>query len=231
MANSTIKKPRCIAIDSIIGGGKTTFIHQCLVPTLKAKGYNVAVIDEPVEKWKQTGILADFYSDPKRHSFRFQVRAFHDRIEEAIEIHDKSRNVDIYIMERSIFTDRVFAKMLNDSDLMTESEYKDYQRIWKMWNRLMPLVPDMFVYLKPTVETAMKRIKERGRNEETSVSIEYQENLAKEHDRVFGGDSVELAAGQFVPCIHLDSNVNFRDCNETKQSLSQVIEDCVLRLC
>jgi deoxyadenosine/deoxycytidine kinase len=42
--------------------------------------------------------------------------------------------------------------------------------------------PDVILYLRTPAQTCLERISERGRSEETGISLEYLEQLEKLHD-------------------------------------------------
>lgn len=187
------RDPIVIVVDGIIGAGKSTIIEKCLMPILSQRGYKVCPIYEPVEEWKENGSLERYYSDPSRYGYQFQTRIFHDRIKacrDAYQFFEGGDIPDIFILERSIYTDRIFMKMLHESFVISDHEYRDYMDLWSMWRELMPFHFDMFVYLNPTVDAAMERIQIRARGGESRVTKDYQSLLRDEHDLFFRGDSI-----------------------------------------
>lgn len=177
------KVPAVWVVDGIIGAGKTTFINKVLVPYLQSLGKRVTVVAEPVDKWVASGALQQFYQDPSRRGYQFQTRAFHDRIVEARKcFKEKDSETDIYVLERSIFTDVLFMGVLHDEGTIDETEYRDYMDMWKMWSLLMPFTPTKFIYLCPDVKEAMRRLRNRDRDGEAGVSEDYQMKLAAKHD-------------------------------------------------
>ena len=110
---------RIIVIDSKIGAGKTTLI-SLLAATFEARGLWVAVIPEPVSEWERIGLLQEFYADqpPKRRAqgaYIFQTYAFITRVESAQKVVTANPDADIYLVERSVLTDRfVFMELLRD---------------------------------------------------------------------------------------------------------------------
>lgn len=219
-------KPTTIVIDGLIGAGKSTFIRECLVPQLTSRGFRVMEIPEPVEKWKQNGRLEMFYSDIRRRAFQFQIIAFHDRVKLAQDIYNRYRDeIDIFIMERSIFTDMIFMKMLHNNKMVDDFEMQDYQNLWTMWTKVMPFVPDLFVYLKPSVNECMNRLKLRNRAEEKDVSNEYQKSLEKMHDDFFCSKNIVLDATTTRPCIVFETDKNFiTDQDLQVQMTSQILQ-------
>jgi len=201
------KMPVVILVEGLISAGKSTLISKCLVPQLEAKGLRVRIIKEPVDKWVDTGILQKFYADPTRWGYSFQTKAFHDRIMEAINVYTKER-ADVYLMERSPYSDHIFMTTLHENKNVSDMEYDMYKEWWSLWHKLLPFTPDMILYLKTTVENCMERLKIRNRDGESGVSKEYQQQLLSHHDRLFDHDKVTIGPYQ-VECRPIDGNQNF----------------------
>src|SRR3990172_7538421 len=148
-----------IVLDGLIGCGKSTAI-DILCEQLSSRGYEVYVIAEPVELWKTSGRLAMFYGDKKRRSFQFQIKAFHDRVMVMRNIYKQliEQGVDVnspdvlILMERSIFSDTIFARILYDQGFLDDSELEDYLDLWFMWQQLLPAIPDFFIYMRPSID-------------------------------------------------------------------------------
>lgn len=217
--------PIFVVVDGIIGAGKTTLIRNCLVPILTGKGWRVTEIREPVEKWKNSGRLEQFYADPRRRAFQFQIRAFHDRVRECQEKYRQYKDTtDIFLLERSIFTDVLFVNALLETNAIDRTEYEDYLDLWTMWQEVMPFRPDLFIYLKPSIPVCMGRLQERARNGEAGVDAEYQSRLQEKHDEFLGGDYVTINDCHYVPRILLETNSNFRDDLGVQQEMCNNLE-------
>lgn len=180
--------PEIVIIEGIIGAGKSTFINYCLKPTLERRGLRVAIIPEPVEKWKKNGILERFYRDPKRWSYTFQTMAFTDQVLECrkmIELKD----IDIFIMERSHISNRIFAEILYESGDIDDLEMEYYNEWSALWDKFIPNIPISFIYLKSSIDISMERIYSRKRSGEEHITAEYQLKLIDKHNRLFGEGS------------------------------------------
>lgn len=213
-----------IVIDGIIGAGKTTLLKQ-VVPYLESKGYRITTVKEPVQKWKDSGRLEQFYQDTNRRSYQFQTVAFHDRIKEFKDQYAANKDTtDIFILERSIFTDVLFAKMLLESGSMDTTEFEDYTNLWQMWQELLPLKPTLFIYLKPDVEVCMQRLRKRNRSEEVGVDETYQRKLAEKHDEFFANKAITIDNSQ-VPVLTLNTNDDFENCAATRDKICTEISD------
>lgn len=221
------KKFVVIIIDGIIGAGKSTLI-KILEPKLSERGFKVTVVHEPVEKWKINGSLEQFYNNPKRRGFQFQVMAFHDRVALAQEMFDKkSEKTDVFLLERSIFTDMLFLQMLYDSGMIDDSEKRDYENLWKMWKQTMPFNPDMFVYLRPNIQVAMERLNKRARSGEDKVSLEYQKKLQKKHDDFFTNPIID---GNAVRCFRLNIDEDFKNDKIIQDTIVQMFEKDIIKI-
>lgn len=214
---------KVVVVDGIIGAGKTCLIKECLAPHLRKKGLKVTIVKEPVEKWKKDGSLEQFYSEPKKRGYQFQTRVFHDRVQETRYQYFKSeKDTDIFLLERSIFTDVLFMKMMHQTGIVDDSEYRDYMMLWTMWSDLMPFTPDLFIYLRPSISATMNRLRERNRKEETTITEEYQISLQKEHDMRFITDSIGVG-NKIAKCIQIRSDENFRDNENVKNRIGSQI--------
>lgn len=207
-------KPIVIAIEGIIGGGKTTLINL-LKNKLTFFGWRVTVVKEPVDKWESSGILKLFYADPARWGYHFQTKAFHDRITENREAYNKyASTTDVFILERSPFTDNIFMSLLHDDGSVSDMEYQHYQEWWSLWHTVMPYTIDLFIYLRPDLDVCMQRTRERNRNGESGVSREYQRKLLEKHDEFFNPAETTArpsAKDLNIPCVLLSTNDNFKD--------------------
>lgn len=202
------KIPKVIIVDGIISAGKSVYVNM-LYDELTKLGKKVAIVKEPVDKWKDCGILKRFYADPKRYGYHFQTKAFVDRITENIEMYEKyGQNIDIFICERSQFTDNIFMEMLHESGMVDDLEFQHYKEWWNLWTRIMPYQPNFFIYLTSSVDTAMDRYRRRNREGET-LSEEYQMALKAKHDEFFKGSHIRISNDVEVPCVTIDNNRDY----------------------
>ena len=169
-------------VEGNIGTGKSTFLSMIE----KTYGDKYQVIYEPVDVWTsfkdKTGknILQYFYEDPKRFAYTFQNTAFVSRVEKLQEI---DRTKEAVFIERSIWSDKnIFAKNCFESGMMSEIEYMLYEK-WFSWLEKNLTIGDyQFIYLKCSPKTSFERMKERNRNEETGVSLDYITQIHNQHE-------------------------------------------------
>ena len=184
---------RIISIDGNIGSGKSTLVEKIKNNYTNNKIYknlNFCFLQEPVDIWNTITdnhgktIIENFYSNPEKYAFAFQMMAYISRlvtIKKAVK-----QNYDIIFTERSIFTDyNVFAKMLYDDGKMNEIEFKIYNT-W--FDEFMNDLPDIeYIYLKTDPEVAFDRIIKRNRKGENipldylTKCHEYHENWLDKH--------------------------------------------------
>jgi deoxyadenosine/deoxycytidine kinase len=172
-----------IVIDGLIGAGKTTLINL-LTEKYSQQGFKVCPILEPVELWRQTGALAHFYEDVNTRAYEFQTFAYVSRVRAVLDALESMPDADIYLMERSIYTDRyIFVETLRN--VFGPVRLAMYNTWWDMWSRLLPMKITTWVYLDTGLEEAVRRICIRDRTEEAGVSLDYQRNLQLAHTRFY----------------------------------------------
>lgn len=189
MGNSLFREPEpvrkgpktLVFIEGNISAGKSTLIQG-----LRDRGY--AVWEENVErltgdyKDKETGssILHLFYRDMKEYGFRLQVASMTARwqiIQSALQ----SDN-DIVFVERSHLTDRhSFAINLYEQGLISPLDWQIYESLVEQHihdaDKHFEGMAVRWIYLRADPETCLKRILERGRPEESGVTIAYLTSL------------------------------------------------------
>ena len=214
-------QPIVISVDGLIGAGKTalcellenklaenivqyvktskdTLPMTALVEHAKINDVKVCMIKEPVKCWRETGALTRFYADVKNRAYEFQSFVYCTRITAILEavkaFHKKyGRDADVYILERSVFSDEyLFVEMLHRDGMFDDDQLKMYRKWSRMWDLLLPWFPSGFVYLSPSIDETMRRIEIRARSGET-VSLNYQSNLLQRHEEVFGNNTVHIA--------------------------------------
>ena len=159
-----------IAIAGNIGSGKTTLTK------LLAKHYQWDRLEEAVDN---NPYLFDFYKDMQRWSFNLQIFFLNSRFEQLLEIRRSGRNV---IQDRTIYEDAyIFAPNLHAMGLMTTRDFENYFRLFKnMDSAVVP--PDLMIYLRASVPNLVSQIAERGRDYESSISIDYLKRLHERYE-------------------------------------------------
>ncbi len=160
-------------VEGTVGSGKTSLIEK-ITSLCKCKPF-YELSDRMIED-----MLVRFYHDRKRWAFTLQILFLTSRFE---QIKEASR-IERAILDRSIFGDVVFAKMLHRYGDMGGHELSVYERLYRsLIDSINP--PYLMVYVRISTDLAVKRIKQRGRDYELIVEREYWENLNREYEKYF----------------------------------------------
>lgn len=198
-----------IVIEGVVGVGKSSLMN-----IISENGYTAfeePVVDNPV--------LDKFYYDRSRYSFPLQVFFLNKRFEHIKKAVDVSKAV----MDRSIYGDAIFARMLNLADEMSDEEFAIYQELLE--NMLEHVhVPKLMVYLEVSVDEAMRRINKRGRDYELVVERDYWEKLNTQYKLYF--DEYELSP---ILKINVD-NLDFENNAEDREYVMNLINETIKNL-
>ena len=157
-----------IAVAGNIGAGKTT-LTQALAKHFNWEPHFEDVVDNPY--------LDDFYHAMDRWSFNLQIYFLNSRFRQVLEIRESGKKI---IQDRTIYEDaHIFAPNLHAMGLMSERDFKNYTSLFELMQRLVS-APDLLIYLRSSTPNLVKNIQKRGRDYETSISIDY---LSKLNDR------------------------------------------------
>jgi deoxyadenosine/deoxycytidine kinase len=175
-----------VLIEGNIGAGKTT-----VGKTITAAG-TFGFIEEPTRAWREdfaSNMLENLYSDISRWAFTFQICTFITRVKTWPEVaaHTDQHRV---VLERSIFCDRfVFVENFYRTGVMTRTEYQLYCGLWEFATSFCDR-PNLILYLRTPAEVCLERIRDRGRAEESGITLEYLLQLEGLHDEwlLDGGD-------------------------------------------
>ena len=159
-----------VAIAGNIGAGKTT-LTSLLAKHFKWEAQYEDVLENPY--------LEDFYNEMARWSFNLQIFFLNSRFRQLMEIRESGKNV---IQDRTIYEDAyIFAPNLHAMGLMTHRDFKNYQSLFElMENVTQP--PDLLIYLRSSIPNLVNQIQKRGREYETSISIDYLTRLNERYE-------------------------------------------------
>ncbi len=194
-----------ICLDGVVGVGKTT-LGEILGQELKMHFFREPVDNNP--------LLERFYDDQERYSFPMQIYFLNKRFKMLKE----ARQLGDCIMDRSIYGDVIFAKLLQLQGKMSKEEFDLYEEL--LGNMLEHVqVPKLMVYLKCNVDTAISRIQGRGRDYEQAVPRSYWEMLNTEYENYFQHYN-------FSELLVIDMNdLDFRKEGKARQEfVSKIIE-------
>ena len=114
-----------VAISGLIGAGKTTLADAL------GKQMGLPVYHEPVE---DNVYLEDFYKDKAKHGFAMQVHLLNKRFEQHQQV---VWSKDGAVQDRSIYEDKVFARMLHDGGWMERRDYETYVELFEHMSNFM----------------------------------------------------------------------------------------------
>jgi deoxyadenosine/deoxycytidine kinase len=91
----------------------------------------------------------------------------------------------IILMERCVETDRnVFAKMLHGDEKLDGIEWTLYEKWYAFISGMIPKM-NAFIWINTEPSVCAQRIKQRGREGEDDISLEYLTHLGEAHEQVF----------------------------------------------
>lgn len=158
-------KIKHIAIAGNIGAGKTTLAEKL------SQHFDWDVFYEDVTF---NPYLSDFYENMHRWSFNLQVYFLNSRFNQIIQIQNGHRTV---IQDRTIYEDaHIFAPNLYELGLMSQRDFENYTNLFRTISSLFT-PPDLLIYLRGSVETLLKQIKNRGREYEINIRPDYLKSL------------------------------------------------------
>lgn len=223
----SVNNQKIYFIEGNVGVGKSTLLKKLQESKYlesNNKDKKIAYIFEPVDYWinykdnNDENILSHFYKNQEKFGFSFQWLVFMSRLKEINECLKK--DYDIIIVERSIFTDKnVFMKSLYQKNKVTDIEYKIYND-WFSWIFNQFELPQFkFIYLKLSTELCADRIRNRNRDAEKDIDIEYLRCLNDNHNEW-------LSALEKNECLTLDGtydNSNIEELNIIYKNINNFI--------
>jgi len=173
-----------------IGAGKSTLLAK---EKMRMEDKHYIFLQEPVDEWTKVcdengNILENFYKDPKKYAFAFQILAFTTRL--SILKKTMKENPDaIIICERSLQADgNIFAKMLYDDGLIDEISYRIYMKMYEEAVLEFPLAG--IIYLSASPEVCNERIRKRNRLGEENISLDYLKKCHRYHEEWLKNENI-----------------------------------------
>jgi len=205
-----------ISLDGNIGAGKSTLLSE-----IRKQIPEIKIVDEPVDQWtylldeNEKNMLELFYEDKKRWGYTFQTCALLTRqknMQKMIKhLNETDQTNQIILTERSILTDRyIFAEMLYETGILTAIE-------WELYKNLFDIIRESYhvhgvIYLSTSCKTSRDRISVRGRPEEESISMNYLNDLHKQHEKWLSNPAIPVLKLSTEPDSSLDNNIqNIKD--------------------
>lgn len=154
-----------LGIAGNIGAGKST-LTRILEENLRWRAYLEPTIENPY--------LERYYADPKAWAFQSQIYFLTRRYEALSAL---EREEQFYIVDRTIYEDgEIFAASLHDQGILTEEDYDTYRRLFGILTGVLRK-PDLIVYLRAAPEFLLERVRQRGRDYEKRITLDYLARL------------------------------------------------------
>ena len=159
-----------IAVEGVIGVGKTAVVERL------AERLDATTV---LEEWSQNPFLKAFYEGASGAAFEAELFFLLSRYRQQQELLQRNLfqacTVSDYVFEKS----RLYAYLnLEDSELLI------YEKLYALLTDGVPR-PDLVVYLQAPTEVLLKRIRTRGRPEESRLSEEYLAEVNRAYNHYF----------------------------------------------
>jgi deoxyadenosine/deoxycytidine kinase len=160
--------PRFIVVEGPLRVGKTT-LARILAERLHARR---------IYDCEDNPFLADFYKAKPGSAFRAQMYFLLERqkrLREALALEAPGPVLSDFLLEK----DRIFANLNLD-----DGELKLYERYYEALTAGIP-APDLVIYLQAKPEVLRTRIAKKASRDETRISLEYIEEVARAYEHFF----------------------------------------------
>lgn len=161
---------RYIAIEGVIGAGKTT-LAQKLADKL---GANLIL-----EQFEENPFLEKFYDDRKRYAFQTQMFFLINRYKQQLQLNQQELFTNFIVSDYIFEKDRIFAYLNLSGD-----EIKLYESIFPLLERDIPK-PDLVVFLQSGIDRLVTNVKKRGRFFEKNLTKAYLTELSEAYNNFF----------------------------------------------
>ena len=161
------KKRTFIAIEGVIGVGKTAFAHRLN----KALGGSLLL-----ENFYENPYLADFYKDPEGFALLVETAFLTDRIAQynSFSFNEKpSPIIADYTLDKSL----LFARQN-----LVATDFDTYRASYLQGIQKQPQ-PDLVLFLHQTVSQALSNIQQRGRDFEQNITASYLDTIDKGYNK------------------------------------------------
>jgi deoxyadenosine/deoxycytidine kinase len=196
--------PRFIVIEGPLRVGKST-LARILAERLHARR---------IYDCEDNPFLADFYKAKPGAALRAQMYFLIERqkrLREALAVESPGPVLSDFLLEK----DRIFANLNLD-----DQELKLYERYYEALSADIP-APDLVIYLQAKPEVLRARIAKKASRDETQISPEYIEEVARAYEHFF----FRYAASDLL--VINTSEIDFVERSDDLQQLLRRLQDPV----
>jgi len=153
-----------MVVDGVTGVGKSSLV-KIICEELQLKPFSEMFEDE-------NRLLHKFFHDREKWAFPMQTNFLTNRFKQYLQ----AMKVGRAVMDRSIYSDRIFALMYLKHGYLSPEEYAVYNNLMHtLLEQVKP--PQLMIYLRVSTDEAIRRIRRRGREDEVEVEREYWDML------------------------------------------------------
>ena len=179
-----------VAVAGNIGAGKSSLTR------ILSQRYYLSPVYEAVD---ENPYLEDFYRDMARYAFHSQIFFLATRLRQHLREVNPGRRV---IQDRTVYEDAaIFARVLHEDGVMDTRDHGSYRTLYEaVTAALRP--PDLLIYLRASLPTLRRHIRQRGRAYEADIEDAYLERLGALYERWI--EDYDLSPVVVVPADDLD---------------------------
>lgn len=195
-----------VVVDGMTGVGKTSLM-ELMVEEFAFRPFIEIFRDE-------NDLLGKYYNEGRRWCFPMQLSFLNNRYTQ----YKEACQLGNAIMDRSIYSDPIFASLYHKTGDMEPEEYFVYKSVFgTLVDSLEP--PELVVYLEVSVDEAIRRIQLRGREDELKMPLSYWRNLHEVYTEYY--NNYRLA-----PLLRINvEKMDFVNNREDRQIILKVIRD------
>lgn len=163
-----------VVVDGVTGVGKSSLVK------IIAEEFGFIPFSEMFED--ENRLLHKFFHDREKWAFPMQTNFLTNRFRQ----YQEAMRCGKAVMDRCIYSDRIFAQMYLAQGYLKPEEYAVYENLLQaLLEHCQP--PRLMIYLKVSTDEAIRRIRKRGRPDELEVEREYWDMLNRFYSSNYEG--------------------------------------------